>query len=236
MSKGLIFIDDLSNGIKNLKIDGNDIVKKFNVLSIDVGIINLALVVAEVDIDFNLLDVIDMQLVDITMECNDKNCVLYHQKTFTDWLSHVFVKYADMFNKACYIIVEKQPMVSALVAIEQLIFSKYRHKTLLISPNSVHKFFNIGEYCYEERKIKSVEIAKKVLNEEMLKRLEKYERKHDIADCNLILMYWCDKKNKEIISNKRNEYLKERSVNPLYVGGKNMSIYDFFEHCKYNKK
>jgi hypothetical protein len=51
-------------------------------------------------------------------------------------------RYNEIFNKANFILIERQPL-NGFVAVEQIIFGCWREKSILISPNSVHKFFNM---------------------------------------------------------------------------------------------
>jgi hypothetical protein len=49
----------------------------------------------------------------------------------------------DFFEMADFILIERQPPMG-LTAVEQLIFSRWRDKAILVHPRSMHKYFNIG--------------------------------------------------------------------------------------------
>ena len=118
---------------------------------------------------------------------------MYHTKTFCDWLNHVFQEH-KCFEEADYILIERQPPMG-FVAIEQLIFSKYRNKAILISPNSMHAYFKLGNFDYDKRKEYTENICKNnIKNPILLKQLELYHRRHDIADSVCLMLYWINKK------------------------------------------
>ena len=96
-------------------------------------------------------------------------CKLYHTRALSDRLDHFFAYYGYMLDIAWKIFIEQQPP-GGLTDVEQLIFKKYRDKSILVNPNSMHKYFNMGSKLkkdgkdsnisdYEARKIKSIEIA-----------------------------------------------------------------------------
>lgn len=125
------------------------------------------------------------------------DCKLYHTKTFCDWLNHTFQENIGFYEMADFILVERQPPMG-LVVIEQLIFSKWMKKTILISPNSMHKYFEIGDY--EKRKECTDKITRmKITDEKLLEQLGFYHRTHDIADSICIMLYWIHKKHEEYI-------------------------------------
>lgn len=223
-----LFNDDLdiclNCQISKLNIT-NDIIQ---VLSIDIGIRHLALTVVSVDKEnYTFKDCKWADLIDITVFHCLPDCKLHHDKTFTDWINHVLVKYREIFEKVDVVLIERQPP-SGLVVVEQMIFSAYRNKSILISPNSVHKHFSIGIFDYDKRKEYSVQIASKYIGEDLIKN---YERKHDISDTILFALFWThkmreEKRRKELLD-KRNNIIKK------YNKGLGMSIEDFFHAFRY---
>ncbi len=205
------------------------------VLSIDIGIENFGISVTFLNEDYTIqeigmIDVINIQKFSHNNVCK-KTCKLQHTKTFCDWINHVFQENDMVFEKADYILIERQPP-SGLVGIEQLIFSKWRDKSILISPNSMHKFFNIGMFDYEQRKIKTEDIARQsiIKHSKLLDEFLSYERKHDIADSICLLLYWVYNKQQEYISIKR----KLEMYNICYRNS-NLTLDDYFEQFRYNK-
>ena len=163
-----------------------------NILSIDIGIINLGYVYSNI-YDNGLINVIDCGKVDITIMRHNTvsfcDCILNHDNCFPDYLEHFFQEYYSMFNDADIILLERQP-IRGITNVQDLILNKFRYKTLLISPNAVHKYFYMSKR-YETRKKESQQIA-----QEYLINNEKYlnlNRKHDISDAMLIIIYYTNK-------------------------------------------
>jgi hypothetical protein len=172
-----------------------------------------------------------MDLVDITtFTCDRTTCKLHHDRTFTDWTSHVLEKYREVFTRADHVLIERQPP-QGLVVVEQILFGSMRDKSVLISPNSVHKFFGIGQYSYENRKIASVNISKRYIPDSFKLKLESCDRIHDIADCVLFTVFWSAKKKEELeistLKRRREDAFKKVKSN---LG---MSLDDFFDMYRY---
>lgn len=207
----------------------------YRILSIDVGIKHLGISISIADEEFKLKEVLFMDLLDITKfphreGKNIKNCTLHHSKTFSDWMEHVFVLYEEYFEQCEYILIERQPPMG-LVAVEQLVFSKYREKSHLISPNSMHKFFNIGGLDYDQRKTITEKICRrKITNPELIKQYDSFFRKHDIADTVCIMLFWLSQKHKELVDYQR--MVKIRNTKMVYRNTK-MTMNEWFEQFKY---
>lgn len=166
------------------------------ILCVDIGVINLGLAALTYDSkNFKFKNVVGVELIDITEfhhPCGvcSENCGLQHTKTFTDWMEHIFLTYSNAFENCDKIIIERQPP-GGFNAIEQLIFSRYRDKTELVSPRSMHKFLDIGMFNYDRRKECVVKFAKNLIkNHKIIEDLEMYERKHDMADAICLGYYW----------------------------------------------
>lgn len=183
------------------------------ILSIDIGIRNLAMVLLECEKDYQIRDVIWFELIDITVFCHlDKesrnNCSLYHTRTISDWLSHVVYLNTELFELCELVLIEKQPP-QGHVCVEQLLFFQFRKKAVLIYPRSVHKFFSWGpEVDYESRKKKSIEILlhrlEKTERSWLYENLENMPRKHDISDAYIQAVYFLSKKRREYLSTNSN--------------------------------
>ncbi len=224
----LEFIDD----VKGKDEDEMEEDIEYKILSIDVGIRHLGISVSLVDEDFSLKKVILIDLIDITHYIHKngpsrEECNLYHTKTFTDWMRHVYQENIKIFKECDCILIERQPPMG-LVGIEQLLFSDWRDKAVLINPRQMHSHFRISHYDYEGRKLETERIAREVLDEELLSQLEIYDRKHDVADSIAILLYWLNVKNEEYKKQKRKEEL-----NRLVLSARSMNMADWFEQFRY---
>jgi hypothetical protein len=185
------------------------------VLSIDVGIINLGYVYAEISFSNNitinkyyldenfLIQVIDCNRVNITnmkhtvMKFCD--CKLHHDYCIPDYLDHFIQEHSEMFDTSELIIIERQPPMG-VTNVQDLLFTKYRNKVVLINPGSVHKYFTMSR-DYSKRKMESEKIASKYLCS--FSNFYNNIRKHDIADAMLMLIYYYSTKNKELFKNSR---------------------------------
>ena len=185
------------------------------VLSIDIGILNLGISVGLIDKEFNLKEITYVDLIDITKYTHEKQlhnveCNLYHTKSIADWMEHIFHEHSPIFEEANYILVERQPP-QGLVAVEQIIYYRWRNKCHLISPSSMHKHYNIGHYEYEKRKEQTMYIAEN--NYEWHTRAKDnyslYNRKHDISDSICLMGFWLHKKKVLYIEKKRKERFKK---------------------------
>jgi hypothetical protein len=222
----------LENDLEKLYISGYDLLdiedseKFLKVLSIDVGVQHLGLSLALVNKENNtLIKIIDTNLIDITKfthnVCSRKDCPLYHTKTFYDWLSHVFVEH-PCFEEADAILIERQPP-GGFIVVEQIIFGRFREKTWLINPRSVHKFLGIGHFDYEGRKRMSEKAGNLVLSETLKKECEGYDRQHDISDSICQLLYWCNKQNYEY------RLKEQKKLSQM----KNVDIYAYMDSFQY---
>jgi hypothetical protein len=212
------------------------------VLSIDIGIQHLGISVTLLNADYSIMEIVWIDLIDIQKYTHDsgpskKECKLHHTKSFCDWITHVFQENSEFFERADTILIERQPPMG-LVGIEQLIFSRWRDKAVLISPNSMHKFFHIGHYDYEQRKEQTSNITRKYLynHSTVLDKFETYERCHDIADSVCMMLFWIKKKQTEYSDNLRKEEVMKMQMNIVYdrkKDGYRMSVNDWFNQFRY---
>ena len=194
------------------------------VLSIDIGILNLGYVYANINFPtlevsskiksklynknyfFNKdtikdnINVLSCDRVDITSmkhtRVNRRECTLCHDNCVPDYLDHFIQENEDLFHTADIIILERQPPVG-ITNVQDLLFRLFRNKVLLISPNSVHAYFNLPKE-YTVRKERSEELAKEYI---FLENFQKNIRKHDISDALLMIIYYYKTKIDEIIDN-----------------------------------
>lgn len=203
------------------------------VLSIDIGILNLGISVGLIDKEFNLKEVTYVDLIDITKYTHEKqlcgvDCKLHHTKSIADWMEHIFHEHSPLFEEANYILVERQPP-QGLVAIEQLIYYRWRKKCHLISPSSMHKYYRIGHYDYEQRKDQTMSIAEKYRwHQRAIDQYNLYDRKHDMSDSICLMGFWLHKKKLSYMEKKRHERFKKvKFANTGY----NMN--EWFEQYRY---
>ena len=181
------------------------------ILAIDVGIINLGYVYAELVIEEpadgskykNLLlnsfyneerfnnkcKVIDCNRVDITKIKHRKVpfcvCKLHHERCVPDYLDH-FIQELPHFNECDILIIERQPPMG-IMNVQDLLFKLFRDKVLLISPNSMHKYFKLSS-DYNERKKQSEQLSLTHLTD--FENFNKQIRRHDISDAMLMIIYY----------------------------------------------
>ena len=160
------------------------------VISIDVGIINLGIVQSIVEWD-NII-VLDAHLVDMTQPCNTRDCKLHHTKNMVDRVDHVIQKYRQIFDWADVVLIEKQPIMG-LISVEQLFFDRMRDKVMFVHPVSMHAHFGIRHLNYEQRKEFLVNKTSDYLRGTVF---DKLERKHDLADAMAMTIYWRRKQGK----------------------------------------
>ena len=148
------------------------------ILGIDIGYTNMGLVMAlchghKIEIEY--LKKIDLGEYKYSGKSSDAAVLI---SLFVEEYDHIF-KEADV------ILVERQPP-SGMNNIEALLHYIFMDKVVLISPLSVHRHFGMGGLNYEERKERSVKIARKYIEE------IPYDREHDIADalCMIIHYNW----------------------------------------------
>lgn len=204
-------------------------------IGIDIGWINLAFVKTEVDDKkFQIKTVIDAICVDLNSIVHNnvslKNCKLHHSNDAHDKIQHLLQEYSYFFENVDKIFIERQP-VCGLTNIEQLIFGSFRDKAILLSPRSMHKFFEIGNFDYETRKLITTKIAAPYLKETTSWKNE--NRLHDMGDafCLLIYALHLEKKNFEKMNLK--EKIKKKTDISNYCR-KNMT--DYFDQFKCKNK
>ena len=179
------------------------------ILSIDIGILNLGYVYSKLGIEKGInipknklkkdyydvcnttdIEIISCDRVDITNFKHSKvkfcDCLLHHDYCIPDYIDHFIQEYSEVFNEADLILIERQPPVG-ITNVQDLIFSRFRNKVELVSPNKIHKFFRMSK-DYSRRKEESQHISEKYLN-----NFTKYNnniRKHDISDAMLMIIWY----------------------------------------------
>ena len=172
----------------NLKTPNLEQNNSKKILSIDIGIVNLGYVFAELS---ETVKVLECNRVNIMNMKHNKvsrcQCTLHHDSCIPDYIDHFVQEHYQLFESADTILIERQPVLG-LTNVSDLLFIKFRDKIKLVSPNTIHKFFKMTKCDYELRKIESNAIAEKYL--ETFYSYQNNERKHDISDAMLMILYF----------------------------------------------
>ena len=158
------------------------------IVGIDIGYHNLGLVKTVVSED-GIPRVTLSKRIDLTnIRCLDCT-VTPHTNEVADLVSHFIHQYHDdVLNPADTILLERQPP-GGLTSVEALLLFAYRSKAVLVSPNSMHKHFGIGFLDYENRKIRTEEIAGDYFPPDQTTYWNQV-RKHDMADAMCMILYF----------------------------------------------
>lgn len=183
------------------------------ILGIDIGIINLGLIGCSINDDYTLNKIELCELVDITdFRCNQRKCSLNHEPNVAYRMKHFFLNYREYFNKADYIIIERQPIMG-ITDVQEIILYEFDSKCILISPNAMHKHFDINDLNYERRKEQTIKMSEHLLKE--FKDFNNNERKHDMGDALCLIKYFLYNKHKEYMDKKRLDDWKKINHNIL---------------------
>lgn len=166
--------------------------KTMIVCSVDIGMLNLALVVAEVDVSTQTLCQIEqVEQINLTelkhQRVEYKQCLLNHTRDTVDRVDHFLQEYQPLLSRVDFFLIERQPL-HGLKDIEQLLYSRWRHISELRSPNAMHKHFRISHLDYDQRKVETVKLAQPYIDSDH--EWHKWERKHDVADAVCQLLFW----------------------------------------------
>ena len=208
-------------------------------LGVDVGINNLALVKALINISNNSCKVLDATCVDLTIMKHKRvpkcNCILYHSNDAYDRVQHMLQEMGpEWFEPAARILIERQP-ITGLVHIEQLLYGEFRNRASLISPNKMHTWLGISHLPYEQRKEKTVEMATPYLNDMDKSHVwNMRERKHDMADALCLILFE--------LHVTYNEYKKKNNSNTecCYLNqtiqiSDNMNLDEYFKQFQFSE-
>jgi hypothetical protein len=195
------------------------------ILSIDIGIINLGYVYAEIS---PTIQVIDCNKINITNVFHNKvpicKCCLNHEKCIPDYLDHFIQENQEMFDNADTILIERQPPVG-ITNVQDLLFVRFRKKVKLVSPNSVHKYFKMDK-DYDTRKEESEQISLSYLNDFL--SFQQNEIKHDISDAMIMIIFYVN--TLPIIKEIKLPIVQKIKL-PINV--KNLNPFDLFDEFKF---
>ena len=168
------------------------------IIGIDVGCTNLALVKANVIFTQNMdISVIFAQMFDLKqIVCRTKDCIFTTNDKSSAHRCHHWVEMNEnVFKGTDLILMERQPLVG-LTGVEQSIYIYLKQrfsdglasKIRLISPNSMHAFFNMSK-LKEERRQQIVNITKDYLLE--TKAFQIAKEKDHLADAFGFILFYC---------------------------------------------
>jgi hypothetical protein len=132
------------------------------ILGIDIGIVNLACAEAVVTDDFEDLKIRQVNLVNLMKLEHNRvplaECPLFHTGMAVDRVAHLVQERQALFDAAHTIVVERQPP-GGLRDVEQVLVSLFRHKAVVMAPQTMHAF--IGSSCspYSIRKQLAIAFA-----------------------------------------------------------------------------
>lgn len=207
-------------------------------LGIDVGILNLALVKCQVE-DYQMVTLLDARCVNLNELAHHvvprDQCRLQHSNDVYDKLQHLFQEHSDIFSGVDQVRIERQPL-GGLVHVEQLLFGHFRDKAKLISPNAMHKHFDIRMYDYDGRKIQTTRIAEPYLAH--MAEFQQRERVHDLADAVCILLYsLCAEQreyNAKLAEERKKQEQQQRQQEQLELYGPPAPVVQFFNQFRYH--
>jgi hypothetical protein len=162
---------------------------------IDVGYTNLGVLAYHFHPEtFDILEILMIDRVDISRQrhlvVSPHECKLHHSSMVCDHVAHFIQEYKTWLDAADEIAIEQQPP-GGLQAVEQLLVSAYRDKTVLVSPVALHSYLGIRGISYTRRKDFVEREAEKILKKHpaIYRHYKKFPRRHDMADTVCIALY-----------------------------------------------
>lgn len=153
-------------------------------VSIDVGYSSLGLVVARVqgiNVTVDLAEKVDLRSVPCCL-----GCTLPHSGNVVDRMAHFTAYYHQHLHDADLILIERQP-ITGITDVQALLYDKYRDKTELVSPVSLHKHFGLPKCAYNLRKEMVVDMATPFLAH--LDSFTCLQRQHDVSDALVMILF-----------------------------------------------
>lgn len=187
---------DNDNCEKTLE-NGEKVYKR--IASIDVGMVNMGIVIVEINRDWNWKHIIHLERVSLVgclhRRVSKSECKLHETKNISDYIDHFHQEFKPLLDSVDHILIERQPPMG-MVHIEQLLLKQYRSKATLISPTSMQKYFKFGKLDYDQRKARMTEMANQWFKGNKLWEKYENERCHDISDAAGMCIYFCDQQRK----------------------------------------
>ena len=142
------------------------------IMSIDIGVHNLGWCWCEIDEetwDPASIVVKNVGRRDISVHSHisvcARECKLHHDNNMVDYVLHFKQDFGWMFDQSDLVLIERQPPIG-FINIQDLFTLFWRDKVQLINPVSVHTHFGMRPYDYEQRKVRSMEIASEYIGDE----------------------------------------------------------------------
>jgi len=223
------------------------------VLSIDVGIKNLAFTLVSFDdkdflndsqLPINVLmcetiDLTDENMYHQTVTKND--CQLHHNKdgsikNIVDRIDHFLQEYEPKwanFGEITECFIEQQP-IHGITSVEALLFKHFRNRVTSISPCAMHSFFGIRNLDYEQRKEFTTSQATPFLNK--FTKFRNYEKlKNHQADALMLFCYEIHKRHKECLI-KEESRQKHAEIEEQFEKLQHMSVDTFLNQFKFTSE
>ena len=157
-------------------------------LSFDVGIQHLAYCI--VDVATRRVEHCDLtNLTKIIWKCRDPHCSIPHTEYTVDRVLHYLKKNEPLFSKCSVVLIEQQPM-TGIQNVMDLLFMHFRNKAHLISPNAMHRHFNMPSDYDERKKFTHSLFCAASKSRQAHETFLKYHRRHDISDSVALALFW----------------------------------------------
>jgi len=161
-------------------------------------------------------EVLFNEMINLTrLPCPSLPCPLRHENCISDHMAHLFLVYADLFSWTDILLLEQQPPVSGMLAIQEALRTQYRAKAETVSPNAMHTWYRVAGKSKQERREHAVRLAEVELGIPIL-----YRRKWDLADAIKMIHYYMCQKNEKLIRTTSRFFLpaipKDESPAPPY--------------------
>lgn len=207
-------------------------------LSFDVGLVNLAFVVATVNDDFTECMVHSAHCVDITnlphRRVSRENCSLHHSREACDRIQHFIQEYCDCWEgrKIDKVFIERQP-IQGLNHVESILFMLFRHlNATKISPNAMHKWLGISHLDYNGRKEATTKKALPYLR--TLAGFSNANRQHDMADALMLMLFGAEQDRREDVRRTLEE--QRLATIEKYAFDGSMTLNEWFDQFRYVKR
>ena len=139
------------------------------ILCIDPGLINLGYCYVDTS---STLTIIKKNKVDLIIP----------GKTISDGVDKWISEENDIFNNSYKIVIERQPPTGAALVVQEILYSKFKEKVILLHPLTVAKYFGTVKCSYKERK----KVNRKYANE----YFKIQETSFDICDSLCLSVYY----------------------------------------------
>lgn len=135
-------------------------------------------------LDTRLLDLTDIPHSTVPFDA----CRLKHSCQIFDRVQHLIQEYKHtLFDQIDVVLLEQQP-IGGITSVEQLLFGYFREKVVMVSPRSMHCYFQISKLDYEQRKESTTKMATPYLQH--CSDWQNNTRQHDMADALCMILFY----------------------------------------------